>query len=272
MHCSNDNNNNNNTSLPKSYEKWINALADIDERLLLALRALRDGSWQYGEESPMARDILMSHARDLGYPEAWGDPARLPAFSGPKADQLWSQLGVTSRPSCGGIPCELVHGDLMTASCATNASTRWIRAFMKAFLIYLPVHTIPTLMINPKRIVQDPFTFINAISRSSAFLATFIGTVWSTICLSRTILGPRLFPNLSHQTIDGPFGGVALGCIACCFSLYIERGKRRGEIALYVLPRAIRTLFKESWLRSGTRSVVLTERRVIYLHGMIPSF
>jgi hypothetical protein len=44
--------------------------------------------------------------------------------------------------------------------------------------------------------------------------------------------------------------------------LYIERGKRRGEIALYVLPRAIRTLFKESWLRSGSRSVLWAERFV----------
>lgn len=208
----------------------------------------------------MTRDILISHAQDLGYPAAWGDPARLPVTGGPNADRIWQELGVTSRPGRGGLPCELVHGDLMTSSCAENAGTRWIKAFIKAFLIYLPVHTIPTLIINPRRIISDPFTLITAISRSSAFLATFVGTVWSTICLSRTVLGPKLFPNLPQQTIDGSFGGIALACVTCCFSLYIERGKRRGEIALYVLPRAIRTLFKESWLRSGKLSVRLTER------------
>jgi hypothetical protein len=249
-------------SLPQSYVKWINALANIDERLLLALRAIRKGAWQYQTRSEDTRHILMSNATDLGYPASWGDPSVIPAVGGSKADKVWQQLGVTGRMGRGGIPCELVHGDLMTSSCTANAGMRWVQAFTKALLIYLPVHAIPTLLINPKRVVKDPFALISAISRSSAFLATFIGTIFSTICLSRTVIGPRLFPTLSHQTIDGPFGGVTLGCIMCCLSLYIERGKRRGEIALYVLPRAIRTLFKESWLRSGSGSVLWAERFV----------
>jgi len=249
-------------SLPQSYVKWINVLANIDERLLLALRALRKGTWHYQTRSEDSRHILMSYAEELGYPASWGDPSVIPAVGGANADGVWCQLGVTSRLGRGGVPCELVHGDLMTSSCTANASIRWIQAFTKAFLIYLPVHAIPTLLINPKRILQDPFVLISAISRSSAFLATFVGAIFSTICLSRTVIGPRLFPKLSHQTIDGPLGGVALGCIVCCLSLYIERGKRRGEIALYVLPRAIRTLFKESWLRSGSFSVLWTERSV----------
>ena len=246
--------------LPAGYVKWINALADIDQRLLLTLRGLRAGTWKYGHNLAETKDILISHARDLGYPPSWGDPAGLPAHGGPAADKIWRTLGVKSRPGRGGVPCELVHGDVMTSSCTTNALTRWIRAFMKAFLIYLPVHTIPTLLVNPMRILQDPFALLYAISRSSAFLATFVGTIFSTICLSRTVLGPRLFPTLSHQVIDGSLGGVTLGCITCCLSLYIERGKRRGEIALYVLPRGIRTLLKESWLRSGSASVLVVER------------
>ncbi|KAG8816811.1 hypothetical protein FRC17_000174 [Serendipita sp. 399] len=246
--------------LPRSYVKWISALAEIDNRLVLALQAVRAGTWKYGEKSPAARHILTNYAAELGYPEAWGDPAKLPPLSGPAADKIWQELGVRSRPGRGGLPCELVHGDVMTSSCTVNALTRWIRAFMKAFLIYLPVHTIPTLLVNPMRLLNDPFSFLTAISRSAAFLATLVGTIFSTVCLSRTVLGPKLFPNLPHQTIDGPLGGIALGCITCCLSLYIERGKRRGEIALYVLPRAVRTLFKESWLRSGSLSVELVEK------------
>ena len=41
-----------------------------------------------------------------------------------------------------------------------------------------------------------------------------------------------------------------------------EEGRRRGEIALYVLPRALRTLLNESWLKSGTRNVMALERCV----------
>ncbi|CAG7847297.1 SubName: Full=Uncharacterized protein {ECO:0000313/EMBL:CCA71015.1} [Serendipita indica DSM 11827] len=239
--------------LPPGYVKWINALAEIDQRLLLALRALRAGTWKYGHNLPETKDILMSHARDLGYPSSWGDPSTLPAHGGPAADKIWRELGVKSRPGIGGLPCELVHGDVMTSSCATNALTRWIRAFMKAFLIYLPVHTIPTLLVNPMRILQDPFALLFAISRSSAFIATFVGSYF---------LDHLSFENgaWTEIVIDGSLGGVALGCVMCCLSLYIERGKRRGEIALYVLPRGIRTLFKESWLRSGSASVLVVER------------
>lgn len=52
------------------------------------------------------------------------------------------------------------------------------------------------------------------------------------------------------------------GCLACGASIWIEQGKRRGEMALYVLPRALRTLLKDSWLTSGSRSLKFAERFV----------
>lgn len=50
------------------------------------------------------------------------------------------------------------------------------------------------------------------------------------------------------------------GCLICGWSIFIEQKKRRGEMALYVLPRALRTLVKDSWLRSGSKTVKVLER------------
>lgn len=80
------------------------------------------------------------------------------------------------------------------------------------------------------------------------------------MCITRTLGIPRLFPRLSHNFIDGPYGCVLAGCLMCGGSIWIEQGKRRGEIALYVLPRALRTILEESWLKSGSRSLILLER------------
>lgn len=67
---------------------------------------------------------------------------------------------------------------------------------------------------------------------------------------------------ISHNFLDGPYGGIMAGCLACGASIWIEQGKRRGEMALYVLPRALRTLLKDQWLTSGSRSLKFAERYV----------
>jgi hypothetical protein len=55
------------------------------------------------------------------------------------------------------------------------------------------------------------------------------------------------------------------GCLACGSSIWIENGRRRGEIALYVLPRAIRTWLPNRWLRSGSKGVRIIERYAVLL-------
>ncbi|KAF3048097.1 hypothetical protein E8E12_010288 [Didymella heteroderae] len=71
--------------LPRSYNAWISAAAELDHRLVLALRHARYGTFQYGKDTGMA-PLLGSMARDFGMPEGAGDPAK-------------------TVP----VPCELVH-------------------------------------------------------------------------------------------------------------------------------------------------------------------
>jgi hypothetical protein len=59
-----------------------------------------------------------------------------------------------------------------------------------------------------------------------------------SVCLVRTRLGPRLLPWVPQQTWES--GACALlGCFMCGFSVLIENKRRRGEMALYVAPRAL---------------------------------
>ena len=115
------------------------SLANIDPRILGALRGIRSGEWSYVRHFTTKPEMITSLSRDIGYPPAWGDVSRLPAYGGPSADAVWAELGVKSRSMLGGLPCELVHGGVTGSSCTTNASIRGVYAFAEAVAIYLPV-------------------------------------------------------------------------------------------------------------------------------------
>ena len=46
----------------------------------------------------------------------------------------------------------------------------------------------------------------------------------------------------------------------CGSSIWIEDGRRRGEMALYVLPRALRAWLPNAWVKSGNRGIRMVER------------
>ena len=130
--------------LPRSYVKWIAALAHLDSRLLRALQYIKTNDWSYTAQSPKNHGLLLDYAVELGYPASWGNPKLLPAYGGATANAAWKQLGVTNRPEVGGLPCELVHGKLgaklgCPSSCHGNAAIRVYQGLIQALAIYLPV-------------------------------------------------------------------------------------------------------------------------------------
>ncbi|KIP11952.1 hypothetical protein PHLGIDRAFT_62780 [Phlebiopsis gigantea 11061_1 CR5-6] len=249
--------------LPRSYNTWIMKLANIDPRILGALRALREGRWSYisGLSDPV--DLGSSLSRDLGYPSAWGDPARLPSHGGPSANATWEKLGVTNRMGLGGLPCELIHGGIAGGSCTGNAVIRGTLAFAEAMLIYVPVHVLPILLTKPHKLtkVSNLLQTLFSAVRSASFLSSFVSSIWISVCLTRTVLLARMMPWISHDFWDGPYGCAFLGTLVCGSTIWIEQGKRRGEMALYVLPRAIRACLPETLLASRRR-IMLLERLV----------
>lgn len=118
--------------------------------------------------------------------------------------------------------------------------------------------TKPQILLRPHRLL---LTLFGAL-RSASFLSSFIGIYWYTVCLSRTLVLARLLPFVSHDFWDGPYGGVFAGSVACGASIWVENGRRRGEMALYVLPRAIRACLPDKLVRSGNRGLKVAERYV----------
>jgi len=242
------------------------SLANVDPRILAALRALRSGDLSYVRGLNSNTNIVSSLSQDLGYPPAWGDFSKIPAYGGPSANAAWRSLKVRYRNGRGGIPCELVHGGVAGPSCTANVLIRGAYALAEAVAIYLPVHVLPILLTKPYKLLRasELIRTLLSVLRSASFLSTFVSSIWITVCLTRTLLLARLLPWIPHDFWDGPFGCAFAGSFVCGASIWLEQGKRRGEMALYVLPRAIRASLPDKFLKNG-KGVQLLERATFVL-------
>ncbi|GAA5835178.1 hypothetical protein JCM11251_006636 [Rhodosporidiobolus azoricus] len=211
--------------LPPTYSNWILQLARMDPGLLQLLRFARQSRFVYGKVPDVEVAAMCTGiAAHAGRPETLVNPVNI-----------------------ARLDCSFVHGKLGAGSCEVNAIKRWARAFLDALLVYLPVHVIPPLLFNFRRVLQQPGSFVLRIllaaSRSSAFLATFVASVYAGVCLVRTRL-PQVIPSIPQQPLDSGLC-VLLGCLACGWSVLVENKRRRREMALYCAPRALYAVLDE---------------------------
>ena len=201
--------------LPKAYNRWISTAADIDPRLVQALRLCRQGEYVYGQDTGQT-PLLQSLCDELGLPQEWADPAR-------------------TIP----IPCELSHCGT-GKSCELHAISRFWRSFVFALRLYLPLQLLTKIW----RLNMDSLlAAIRGAAKSSSFLATFVTLFYYSVCLARTRLGPKIFP---HKTVTPQMWDAGLcvlaGSMTCGWSILIESRHQRQEFALFVAPRALATL------------------------------
>lgn len=220
--------------LPRSYNAWISAAAELDHRLMLALRHARYGTFQYGKDTGMA-PLLGSMARDYDMPEEAGDPAK-------------------TIP----VPCELVHMGC-GKNCERHALWRFWRGWAFAAKMYFPLQmfVLTRKLMKTGRpgdrlagLTRDALmAAVKDATRRSSFLGAFIAFFYYGVCLSRTRVGPRLFSSktVTPQMWDSGLC-VLSGCLMCGLSILVEESKRRLEIVLFVLPRAAATWFPRRYL------------------------
>jgi hypothetical protein len=201
--------------LPFSYGRWIGEAAQVDPRLIEALRMARRGQWTYGQPKGDL-EVLESMCREYGMPEVWGDTSK-----------TWP------------IPCEIVHMGC-GPNCEKHALWRFTKAFAFACSTYLPIQVMLKLRS------RNPQAFANAAKgavRSSTFLGLFVALFYYSVCLARTRLGPKIFSSKTITPMMWDSGlCIGAGCMACGWSILVENAKKRGEIALFVAPRAAATL------------------------------
>ncbi|KAK8174332.1 integral membrane protein [Phyllosticta citrichinensis] len=218
--------------LPRSYNRWISSAAQLDPRLLLALRHARYGHFRYGIETGIG-PLLGTMCRDYGLPYEWGNPAK-------------------TIP----IPCELVHQGV-GPSCEHHFAHRFAKAWLFAAKMYVPLQLLmwaQRFAISARHgTAVKADALVKALregARSSAFLAAFISLFYYGVCLGRTRLGPRVFSSktVTPQMWDGGLA-VSVGAWLCGWSVLLEKPHRRTEFAFFVLPRALAVVLPRRYER-----------------------
>ena len=197
--------------LPRAYRKWIGQAAQVDPRLVLALRNIKEGKFVYGRDTGQA-GVLESLCQEHALPLTWGNPA-------------------ISIP----IPCEVVHAGA-GPSCLRHALLRFLRSWQSSFIMYFPIQ----ILLKTRHLsIRNLFKAFTDAFQSSAFLGAFISLFYYSVCFTRSSLGPILirYNILTPQLLDGGTC-VGAGCLTCGWSVLIENPRRRAELALFVAPRA----------------------------------
>jgi hypothetical protein len=131
--------------------------------------------------------------------------------------------------------------------------------------VCLKVHLLPLLLTRPRSILKRHHAIpaLLAAIRSATFLSTFLSSYFFAVCFTRTLVLAKLFPWIPHDVWDGPYGCVLIGSLTCGWSVLIENARRRGEMAIYVLPKALRASLPPNWIASNHTGARLAERLVL---------
>ncbi|KAH6773834.1 Mitochondrial import inner membrane translocase subunit Tim17/Tim22/Tim23 family protein [Perilla frutescens var. hirtella] len=131
------------------------------------------------------------------------------------------------------IPCSIIHPD--TNSCLAHNANAAKATFRKTFPLYFSLTFVPFVVLRLQKFMDAPVrtcrhAVTNAV-RSTSFLSAFVGIFQGVICLHRKVA------LKDHKLVYWLAGGLS------ALSVLLEKKARRGELALYVLPRAGESLW-----------------------------
>ncbi|CAG8623475.1 8901_t:CDS:10 [Acaulospora morrowiae] len=137
------------------------------------------------------------------------------------------------------IPCELIHPQY--DSCIYADLERFYQAFKGILPVYATLNFVPMMALKFRQFFKSPTALLhkgvfNTI-RSSIFLATFVSSYLTQICIHRNI-AKSVKMNLNTKYIYWITGVISSTAI------FIENKGRRDDLSLYVVPKAAESLYK----------------------------
>ncbi|KAI8063716.1 uncharacterized protein B0P05DRAFT_555409 [Gilbertella persicaria] len=138
------------------------------------------------------------------------------------------------------IPCEMLHPWIN--GCQMTAVERFAKVFKSLLPVYGTLHFVPMFLLRTQHFKRDPMSMLSkttlATLKSGAFLASFVTLYQYQICMHRQLLKTGLIGSWNSKYI------YYLAGFFCAYpSIFLEDKKRRSELALYVLPKAIQSFY-----------------------------
>jgi len=172
-------------------------------------------------------------------------------------------------------PCYMIHPWI--DNCRNVPIDRFLSVFQWMLPIYGALHFIPMLLFKRKEVARNPAKMLLRAAfgtgRSTTFLATFVTIYQTYLCTKNNIFeaflslkgsAPLWATSLCMSKPSFWVGGFLSG-----LALFVEERRRRAELAMYVLPKALESTWKvargkgylpgsEATKRSGMGEPLLT--------------
>ncbi|XP_075500682.1 uncharacterized protein LOC142539256 isoform X1 [Primulina tabacum] len=131
------------------------------------------------------------------------------------------------------VPCSIIHPN--TDSCLFHNANAARDTFRKTFPLYFSLTFVPFVVLRMQKFMDAPvrtcWLAVKGAVRSTTFLSAFVGIFQGVICMHRKVA------LKDHKLLYWLAGGIS------ALSVLLEKKARRGELALYVLPRAGESLW-----------------------------
>ncbi|KAH8827303.1 hypothetical protein DL96DRAFT_1498861 [Flagelloscypha sp. PMI_526] len=225
-------------TLPISYSNWICNAGRIPKQSPPLNMALWRGT------TPKVALVDELIARNDATPAAF---AELRELRNNIMRQLAGEKGITLPPK---LPCSALHP--WDDSCVRMEIPKFFAVARWMLPVYSALHFIPAILFKRQKFMKDPISILLKAGigslRSSAFLGTFVFIFHSVFCaqyqlwLNLSPIVPQWVLDLVLSRFSFYLPGFMTG-----LALFWEAKHRRGELAMYVLPKAM-----ESAWRIGT--------------------
>ncbi|KAJ3216115.1 hypothetical protein HDU67_009916 [Dinochytrium kinnereticum] len=156
----------------------------------------------------------------------------------------WKSLNATHRyiADTNGqipvLPCSVMHPS--NDSCVSYSSNLFLRVTRMMAPVNATINIVPLLLFKAREVLRSPVsaasrTVVSTL-RSSVFLAAYVTTFQSGICVHRELIRRGILKQ------DHKFVYYLLGFISG-WSIFLEKRSRRAELVLYCLPKALESLY-----------------------------
>ncbi|CUA67828.1 hypothetical protein RSOLAG22IIIB_03258 [Rhizoctonia solani] len=160
-------------------------------------------------------------------------------------DRLMARLEAATKGRFGPhfAPCEAVHP--WFDSCKSVPLDRFISVSSWMIPIYGALHFIPMILFKQSEFIKHPWKMLKrsayGTARSSAFLGVFVVIYQTYFCFKHNLYLAARLKSLPHNLRFAFISRASwwLGGFLSGFSLLVEDKRRRGELAMYVLPRGL---------------------------------
>ncbi|KAI8912375.1 hypothetical protein DFJ77DRAFT_468143 [Powellomyces hirtus] len=224
-------------TIPREYYSWMVKIARVPSPILAFNRA----NIRANESNVPLQNIAGRAAELITQNKSGFAPANLSKA----LDYIKSHGG---RPPI--IPCSVLHPD--RGSCRQYNFELIGKVMRDIAPVYAALNFVPMLLLKPGTFVKNPAEItlrnIRSTFRSSVFLSVFIFIFQSGICAQRTLAthpSPSIpaFFRRDHKAIYYIMGMI------CSSSIFLEQKSRRGELAMYVLPKGLQSLWNVLYQR-----------------------